>query len=129
MNLGPISSLCIVLGIIGEIILLIIGVVKILQLYKNKFNYNVFPLTFCLLASLLLFGVASEQSGGLQVVLIIAALILAAYAMYVDIKRTNVYYGITAFFIQFVMIFSLIFLLMVWVFNRASKSMKRNFRF
>ncbi len=128
MNLGPISSLCIVLGIIGGIILLIIGVVKILQLYKNKFNYNVFPLTFCLLASLLLFGVASEQSGGLQAVLIIAALILAAYTMYVDIKRTNVYYGITAFFIQFVMIFSLIFLLMVWVFNRASKSMKRNFR-
>lgn len=128
MNLGPISSLCFVLGIIGGIILLIIGVVKILQLYKNKFNYNVFPLTFCLLASLLLCGVASEQSGGLQAILIIVALLLAAYILHIDIKRTNVYYGIIAFLIQFVMIFSLIFLMIIWVFNRTSRILKRNFR-
>ncbi len=128
MNLGPISLLCIVLGIIGGIFLLIIGVAKILQFYKNKFNYNVFPATFCLLALLILLGIASEQSGGLQILLIIIALLLAAYTIYVDIKRTNIYYGITAFFIQFVMVFSLIFLLMIWVFKRASNSMKRNFR-
>lgn len=125
MNLGPISSLCLLIGIIGGIILLVFGFFKVLQLYKNKFNFSIFPFTFCMLASFLLFGAASEQTGGLQILMIIIGLAISIYTLYLDIKKTNLYYGITAFILQILMIFSLIFLLLFLLFSKFKNYLER----
>lgn len=125
MNLGPISSLCLLIGIIGGIVLLVFGFFKVLQLYKNKFNFSIFPYTFCMLASFLLFGAASEQTGGLQIVMILIALAIGIYTLYIDIKRTTLYYGIVAFILQICMIFTLIFILLFWLFSRFKKYLER----
>lgn len=127
MNLGPISTLCVLMGIIGGVVLLVVGVVKIIQLYNRKFNYNIFPYTFCLLASLLLFGVASEQVGGLQVGCVLIGIAIAIYTLYLDIKRTNLYYGIAAFIFQILMIFSILFILLLWLFSKIKNHFEQKF--
>lgn len=125
MNLGPISSLCLLIGIIGGIILLVFGFIKLLRLYKNKFNFSIFPYTFCMLASFLLFGAANEQTGALQIVMILIAFAISIYTLYIDIKRTNLYYGIAAFILQICMIFTLVFILLFWLFSRFKKYLER----
>lgn len=125
MNLGPISSLCLLIGIIGGLVLLAVGFIKVLQLYKNKFNFSIFPYTFCMLASILLFGVASEQTGWLQLLMVVLGLGIGVYTLYLDIKKTNLYYGIAAFILQILMIFSLIFILLIWIFNKFKNHLER----
>ena len=125
MNLGPISSFCLLIGIIGGIIFLVAGFCKVLQVYKNKFNFSIFPYTFCMLTSLTLFGAASEQTGGLQILMIAIALAIYIYTLYFDIKKTTFYYGIVAFILQICMIFMLIFILLLGLFSRFKNYLER----
>lgn len=127
MNIGPISSLCLLIGIIAGIVLLVIGFIKVLKLYKNKFNFNMFPYTFCMLISVLLLGAASEQSGGWQALLILTAFSISISMLYFDIKRTNLLFGILAFALQICMIFMFIFILMFWLFSSLKNRLENKF--